>query len=282
MCYRLKLLNIVADDPGREPGARGDCKERCAGRGGGRGGGSGRRSGHRRGRRSGRRRGWVRAVGAIGWAECGRSERSKRAEAGRAAGGRSRRGRGGPEPNARGSRRDPARPWPASSTSRTRRRCGRTWRTCTWSTATSASRRRTRTVRPARHPARCRGAGGRLRPCPCLAGCQRFADYLDAVRKDFVAAARVLRDNCEVHGHSESCYKLGAYQALGKGGQGVLVFGAQGPPLPPWAACSDTWPPSRLTLKEQLPVPPLSWSPLKGWGRMENLKLLPSEKSAMC
>ncbi|NXG14453.1 COA7 factor, partial [Grallaria varia] len=49
-------------------------------------------------------------------------------------------------------------------------------------------------------------------------GCQRFADYLDAVRKDFAAAARVLRDNCEAHGHSESCYKLGAYQALGKGG----------------------------------------------------------------
>ncbi|NXQ18226.1 COA7 factor, partial [Peucedramus taeniatus] len=63
-----------------------------------------------------------------------------------------------------------------------------------------------------------RGAGGGSARVPCLAGCQRFADYLDAVRKDFVAAARVLRDNCEEHGHSESCYKLGAYQALGKGG----------------------------------------------------------------
>ncbi|XP_003208919.1 cytochrome c oxidase assembly factor 7 [Meleagris gallopavo] len=49
-------------------------------------------------------------------------------------------------------------------------------------------------------------------------GCQRLADYLDAVKKDFEAAARVLRDNCEVYGHSESCYKLGAYQAIGKGG----------------------------------------------------------------
>ncbi|KAF1468988.1 Cytochrome c oxidase assembly factor 7, partial [Eudyptula minor novaehollandiae] len=63
--------------------------------------------------------------------------------------------------------------------------------------------------------------GGRWEPQTphrCLAGCQRLADYLDAVRKDFVAAARVLRDNCEAHGHSESCYKLGAYQAIGKGG----------------------------------------------------------------
>ncbi|XP_027318730.1 cytochrome c oxidase assembly factor 7 [Anas acuta] len=49
-------------------------------------------------------------------------------------------------------------------------------------------------------------------------GCQRLADYLDAVKKDFQAAARVLRDNCEAHGHGESCYKLGAYQAIGKGG----------------------------------------------------------------
>lgn len=74
-------------------------------------------------------------------------------------------------------------------------------------------------VLPPLPPAAAGPAGGSAR-VPCLAGCQRFADYLDAVRKDFVAAARVLRDNCEVHGHSESCYKLGAYQALGKGAHG--------------------------------------------------------------
>jgi len=52
------------------------------------------------------------------------------------------------------------------------------------------------------------------------------------VRKDFGAAARVLRDNCEAHGHSESCYKLGAYQAIGKGGPGA---GSPTPPgLPAW------------------------------------------------
>lgn len=144
------------------------------------------------------------------------------------AGGKGRPRGGGAESNARRSReprprsrRDPARPWPDSSTSRTRRRCGRTWRTCTWSTAISASRRRTRRVRPRRRsPPAAAGPAGGSAPVPSLAGCQRFADYLDAVKKDFVAAARVLRDNCEVHGHSESCYKLGAYQALGKGGQG--------------------------------------------------------------
>ncbi|NXN63325.1 COA7 factor, partial [Himantopus himantopus] len=74
--------------------------------------------------------------------------------------------------------------------------------------------------RPHRHPLpAAAGPAGASTPFHrCLAGCQRLADYLDAVRKDFVAAARVLRDNCEGHGHSESCYKLGAYQAIGKGG----------------------------------------------------------------
>lgn len=76
-------------------------------------------------------------------------------------------------------------------------------------------------------------------PSRCLAGCQRLADYLDAVKKDFVAAGRVLRDNCEAHGHSESCYKLGAYQAIGKGGlgfasahsPGARLSGLQSPPV---------------------------------------------------
>lgn len=155
------------------------------------------------------------AVGAAGGgAEAGYGREGAAPQGG--AGSSTRRSRDRPQR----SRRAPARPWPASSTSRTRRRCGRTWRTCTWSTATSASRRRTRTVRPRRRPPpAAAGPAGGSAAVPCLAGCQRFADYLDAVKKDFVAAARVLRDNCEVHGHSESCYKLGAYQALGKGGQ---------------------------------------------------------------
>ncbi|XP_060101968.1 cytochrome c oxidase assembly factor 7 [Heteronotia binoei] len=49
-------------------------------------------------------------------------------------------------------------------------------------------------------------------------GCHRLADYLDGVRKNYEAAAKVLKENCENNQHSESCYKLGAYYITGKGG----------------------------------------------------------------
>ncbi|KAJ8279016.1 hypothetical protein COCON_G00060820 [Conger conger] len=49
-------------------------------------------------------------------------------------------------------------------------------------------------------------------------GCQRLADYLEGIKKNFDAAAQVLKHNCEVNGHGESCYKLGAYHITGKGG----------------------------------------------------------------
>ncbi|CAM2119058.1 cytochrome c oxidase assembly factor 7 [Lepidochelys kempii] len=49
-------------------------------------------------------------------------------------------------------------------------------------------------------------------------GCHRLADYLEGVKKDFEAAAKVLKENCEKNQNSESCYKLGAYYATGKGG----------------------------------------------------------------
>ncbi|XP_064189664.1 cytochrome c oxidase assembly factor 7 [Anguilla rostrata] len=49
-------------------------------------------------------------------------------------------------------------------------------------------------------------------------GCQRLADYLEGVKRNFEAAAQVLKHNCEVNGHGESCYKLGAYHITGKGG----------------------------------------------------------------
>ncbi|XP_043376259.1 cytochrome c oxidase assembly factor 7 isoform X1 [Dermochelys coriacea] len=49
-------------------------------------------------------------------------------------------------------------------------------------------------------------------------GCHRLADYLEGVKKDFEAAAKVLKENCEKNENSESCYKLGAYYATGKGG----------------------------------------------------------------
>lgn len=55
-----------------------------------------------------------------------------------------------------------------------------------------------------------------------------------------MAAARVLRDNCEAHGHSESCYKLGAYQAIGKGERGAVLVtrlpALRGPRSAPMAA----------------------------------------------
>ncbi|XP_048845871.1 cytochrome c oxidase assembly factor 7 [Brienomyrus brachyistius] len=49
-------------------------------------------------------------------------------------------------------------------------------------------------------------------------GCQRLADYLEGIKKNFEATAQVLKHNCEVNSHSESCYKLGAYHVTGKGG----------------------------------------------------------------
>ncbi|XP_012694997.1 cytochrome c oxidase assembly factor 7 [Clupea harengus] len=49
-------------------------------------------------------------------------------------------------------------------------------------------------------------------------GCQRLADYLEGVKKNYEATAQILKHNCETHGHGESCYKLGAYYVAGKGG----------------------------------------------------------------
>lgn len=169
--------------------------------------------------------------------------------------------------------------------------------------------------RPRRHPGpppRGRRAGASNPPPRCLAGCQRLADYLDAVRKDFAAAARVLRGNCETHGHSESCYRLGAYQAIGKGGPGAGGPGAVSLPTPRffgggpagrrnssaygrrclWAAAVPVGGGgsrfregaerlrSLLTSQEQLPALPLLWSGSSSWGRAETPKLPPSEEPA--
>ncbi|XP_073449603.1 cytochrome c oxidase assembly factor 7 [Aquarana catesbeiana] len=49
-------------------------------------------------------------------------------------------------------------------------------------------------------------------------GCHRLAEYLENIKKDFVATAKVLKHNCEENGQSESCFKLGAYHITGKGG----------------------------------------------------------------
>ncbi|KAM9832631.1 cytochrome c oxidase assembly factor 7 [Neosynchiropus ocellatus] len=49
-------------------------------------------------------------------------------------------------------------------------------------------------------------------------GCQRLADYLEGVKKNYESAAQVLKHNCDNNSHGESCYKLGAYHVTGKGG----------------------------------------------------------------
>lgn len=51
----------------------------------------------------------------------------------------------------------------------------------------------------------------------CVLGCQRLADYLEGVKKNYEATAQVLKHNCETNGYGESCYKLGAYHVTGKG-----------------------------------------------------------------
>ncbi|XP_032884521.1 cytochrome c oxidase assembly factor 7 [Amblyraja radiata] len=49
-------------------------------------------------------------------------------------------------------------------------------------------------------------------------GCQRLADYLEGIKKNYEAAAEILKHNCEKNHHGESCYKLGTYYVTGKGG----------------------------------------------------------------
>ncbi|KAM7388503.1 hypothetical protein PAMP_024673 [Pampus punctatissimus] len=49
-------------------------------------------------------------------------------------------------------------------------------------------------------------------------GCQRLADYMEGVKKNYESSAQVLKYNCETYGYGESCYKLGAYHITGKGG----------------------------------------------------------------
>lgn len=51
----------------------------------------------------------------------------------------------------------------------------------------------------------------------CVLGCQRLADYLEGVKKNYEATAQVLKHNCDVNSFGESCYKLGAYHVTGKG-----------------------------------------------------------------
>nr|XP_033771673.1 cytochrome c oxidase assembly factor 7 isoform X1 [Geotrypetes seraphini] len=49
-------------------------------------------------------------------------------------------------------------------------------------------------------------------------GCHRLADYMEGIKKNFEATAKILKKNCDQFQHSESCYKLGSYYITGKGG----------------------------------------------------------------
>ncbi|XP_067679273.1 cytochrome c oxidase assembly factor 7 homolog [Haliotis asinina] len=48
-------------------------------------------------------------------------------------------------------------------------------------------------------------------------GCQRLADFLDSIRKDFMTAATVYKANCEDSNYGLSCYKYANYNIMGKG-----------------------------------------------------------------
>ncbi|XP_077440853.1 cytochrome c oxidase assembly factor 7 [Vanacampus margaritifer] len=49
-------------------------------------------------------------------------------------------------------------------------------------------------------------------------GCQRLAEYMESVKRNYEATAQVLKHNCDKHTHAGSCYKLGNYHVTGKGG----------------------------------------------------------------
>ncbi|XP_069835599.1 cytochrome c oxidase assembly factor 7 [Dendropsophus ebraccatus] len=59
-------------------------------------------------------------------------------------------------------------------------------------------------------------------------GCHRLAEYLENIKKNFEAAAKILKINCEQNEQSESCYRLGAYHITGKGGLPVDLKAAYG------------------------------------------------------
>lgn len=51
-----------------------------------------------------------------------------------------------------------------------------------------------------------------------LDGCYWLVDYLEGIQKNFDEVVKVLKFNCEENQYSDSCYKLGVYYVIGKGG----------------------------------------------------------------
>ncbi|KAH6941106.1 hypothetical protein HPB50_013587 [Hyalomma asiaticum] len=48
-------------------------------------------------------------------------------------------------------------------------------------------------------------------------GCHRLGDYLEAIKKDFVRACNVYKNNCDNYHHGKSCFKYANYRLVGKG-----------------------------------------------------------------
>lgn len=47
-------------------------------------------------------------------------------------------------------------------------------------------------------------------------GCHRFADFLEAFRKDFEKARIFYQSNCDDNSYARSCFKIGNYKMLGR------------------------------------------------------------------
>ncbi|KAL5275074.1 COA7 family protein [Megaselia abdita] len=47
--------------------------------------------------------------------------------------------------------------------------------------------------------------------------CHLLGDYLEGIKKDFEKASKVYKSNCNDYDYAKSCYKIGAYNFLGKG-----------------------------------------------------------------
>jgi len=48
-------------------------------------------------------------------------------------------------------------------------------------------------------------------------GCHRLGDWLEFAKKDWTAAARIFKLNCDAYQYGHSCFKYGVYSFLGRG-----------------------------------------------------------------
>lgn len=55
-------------------------------------------------------------------------------------------------------------------------------------------------------------------------GCQRLADYLEGVKKNYESTAQVLKHNCETNGHGESSTNWGLTMSQAKVKKASLLY----------------------------------------------------------